>query len=176
MLTSKHAGLGGIAIAVLATNSAYAEPFLWLPTSRGFAVTCKWTCPAVDGGTYYHNAIDYGTPTNSEIRAAAGGKIVVLVNVVPQGFPGGGGYGNHVRIRHPNGYETRYAHLLPNTITVRVGDRVEAGQLLGKSDNTGKSTGPHLHFEVRDSQGRRVNPYGDPPNYTNGCGTNALWA
>ena len=157
-------------------GQARAESFLWLPTQRAFGVTCAWTCPGIGGrGTYDHRATDYGTPTSTNIVSAASGQVVAVLGVIPQGFPGGGGYGNHVRIRHSSGYETRYAHLLPNTITVRVGDRVTAGQFLGLSDNTGKSTGPHLHFEVRDPLGRRVNPYGDPPDYTGGCGPGALW-
>ncbi|MDO8598492.1 MAG: peptidoglycan DD-metalloendopeptidase family protein [bacterium] len=150
---------------------------LYLPTTRQFPVTCRWTCSATGGGTYFHSATDYGTPTNSDIVAAASGEIKYLKDgLAPRQLVSDYQYGNHVRIRHPNGYETRYAHLLPNTITVRVGDSVVAGQLLGKSDNTGKSTGPHLHFEVRDSSGRRVNPYGDPPDYRGGCGPGALWA
>ena len=163
---------------LIGAGSARAEQFLQLPLpSTNFPITCRWTCSNADGSTYYHSATDYGrTGNDTEVRAAATGGVVKAHDGLSSGqmvgkFP----YGNHVRIRHPNGYETRYAHLLPNTITVRVGDRVEAGQFLGKSDNTGKSTGPHLHFEVRDPQGKRVNPYGDPPDYENGCGTNALW-
>ncbi|MBI4142606.1 peptidoglycan DD-metalloendopeptidase family protein [Candidatus Uhrbacteria bacterium] len=156
---------------------ARVSGFLWLPTARQFPVTCRWTCANTGGGTYHHFATDYGTPTSSDIFAALGGEVIrVKDGLRPGQLVNDYQYGNHVRILHNNGYETRYAHLLSGTIVVHEGQRVEAGDLLGKSDNTGKSSGPHLHFEVRNPSGVRVNPYGDPPNYTTGCGPGALWA
>ncbi|MDO8622430.1 MAG: peptidoglycan DD-metalloendopeptidase family protein [bacterium] len=120
--------------------------------------------------------MDYGYPVGTDINAAAAGEIEIVSDGIPTNTVGTGwGFGNHVYIRHPNGYRTIYAHMLPGTIMVRRGDHVEAGQLLGRSDNTGRSSANHLHFEVQDPQRRRVNPYGDPPDYTGGCGPNALW-
>lgn len=66
-----------------------------------------------------------------------------------------GGYGNLVKIKHSDGYETRYAHL--EKIYVKKGQKVNQGQIIGKSGMTGRVTGPHLHFEVR-KDGRPVNP------------------
>ncbi|OGK56832.1 hypothetical protein A3J15_01910 [Candidatus Roizmanbacteria bacterium RIFCSPLOWO2_02_FULL_38_10] len=66
-----------------------------------------------------------------------------------------GGYGCHVRINHANGYESLYAHL--SQINVAVGNGVAKGQTIGRVGSTGRSTGPHLHFEVRQS-GKLVNP------------------
>lgn len=65
------------------------------------------------------------------------------------------GYGKIIIIKHDNGYETRYAHL--SQISTRVGERVEKGELIGKTGNTGRTTGPHLHFEIRKN-GRTLNP------------------
>ena len=94
-----------------------------------------------------HNGIDFRGGRGSPIFAAARGEVV---------FAGRrGGYGNLVEISHGNGMMTRYAHL--SRIDVSVGDSVEAGDTLGGLGSTGRSTGPHLHFEVRIN-GRAVNP------------------
>ena len=65
------------------------------------------------------------------------------------------GYGNYVIIKHSNGYETRYAHLSKRI--AKKGDRVKAGDRIGLAGNTGLSTGPHLHFEIRH-KGNAVDP------------------
>lgn len=73
----------------------------------------------------------------------------------------GGGYGNYVKIKHSDGSYTIYAHLAQNSITVRAGDVVSQGQVIGKMGHSGSSTGPHLHFEIRigsDSSSGRVDP------------------
>ena len=64
-----------------------------------------------------------------------------------------GGYGNYIVIKHSNGTQTLYAHL--SKVSVSVGDEVNTGEVIGKSGNTGRSTGPHLHFEVRGA----TNPF-----------------
>ncbi len=66
-----------------------------------------------------------------------------------------GGYGNIVEVRHANGLETRYAHNQRNLVTE--GDMVSKGQVIAKLGSTGRSTGPHIHFEVRRN-GEAVNP------------------
>jgi murein DD-endopeptidase MepM/ murein hydrolase activator NlpD len=68
-----------------------------------------------------------------------------------------GGYGQAIIVAHPNGWKTLYAHL--SHVMVRNGQYVKQGQMLGKSGNTGRSTGAHLHFEVIDRSGRHENPY-----------------
>lgn len=67
-------------------------------------------------------------------------------------------YGNYVKIRHNNGMYTLYAHLRPNSVKVKVGDKVSAGQIIGYMGNTGHSFGAHLHFEVRDVNNNAINP------------------
>ncbi|WP_051532587.1 peptidoglycan DD-metalloendopeptidase family protein [Fusobacterium perfoetens] len=66
-----------------------------------------------------------------------------------------GGYGNLVKIKHSDGYETRYAHL--NKINVKKGQKIQQGDIIGESGMTGRVTGPHLHFEVRKN-GKTLNP------------------
>lgn len=95
-------------------------------------------------GLHRTNAIDMGTPVGSTVMAAAEGTVVIA--------RGGwnGGYGNYVVIDHPNGTKTLYAH--NSRLLVRVGDKVGRGQAIAKSGSTGRSTGPHLHFEVRGAR------------------------
>lgn len=67
-------------------------------------------------------------------------------------------YGNYVMLRHPNGYYTLYAHMAYNTVQVRVGQTVKRGQRLGYMGNTGASHGGHLHFEIRQPNGYKIDP------------------
>ncbi len=81
----------------------------------------------------------------------------------------GGGFGNHVKIKHSDGSITLYAHMAKDSITVKAGDVVEQGQVIGKMGHSGDSTAVHLHFEIRlgaDSSKSSVNPldYVDPSN------------
>jgi len=83
-----------------------------------------------------HHGIDYATPTGTTIKAAYSGEVI---------FAGRkGGYGKTVIIKHSGGYKTLYAHL--NSYKVHVGKRVKTGECIAYSGNTGRSTGPHLHF------------------------------
>ena len=75
----------------------------------------------------------------------------------------GGGYGNYVKIQHDDGSYTLYGHMAQHSITVRAGDKVGAGQVIGKMGHSGDSTGAHLHFEVRSSSDARL----DPMNFVN---------
>lgn len=100
-----------------------------------------------NGRSAMHSGIDFKGPTGSPIMAAAKGRV---------SFAGRkGGYGKCVEIDHGNGLVTRYAHL--SRIDAKVGQSIEAGETLGGLGSTGRSTGPHLHFEVRIN-GRAVNP------------------
>ena len=99
------------------------------------------------GRSAMHNGIDFKGARGSPILAAATGRVIYAGRK--------GGYGNFVEIDHGNGLTTRYAHL--SRIDVKVGQSVDAGETLGGLGSTGRSTGPHLHFEVR-LNGRAVNP------------------
>ena len=91
------------------------------------------------GGLAMHAGIDFRAPTGTEIRSTGAGKVVTA------GFSGG--YGNMVEIDHGLGLTTRYGHM--SRILVSEGDEIDPGQVLGLSGSTGRSTGPHLHYEVR---------------------------
>lgn len=101
-----------------------------------------------DGG--WHKGLDIRMRTGSSVRSIRYGT------VVDTGWESG--YGYMVTISHPGGYVSRYAHL--SSITTRVGKRVDAGDVIGRSGNTGNSTGPHLHLEVL-----RNGDYIDPLRY-----------
>ena len=94
-------------------------------------------------GIHGYNGIDIGAPVGSEVRAAAAGSVIL----VRGGDGWNGGYGNYLVIKHNKGTQTLYAHL--DSISVLDGETVSQGEAIGYSGNTGHSTGPHLHFEVR---------------------------
>lgn len=101
----------------------------------------------ISGERHQHTGIDFAAPAGSPVRAAGAGTVA---------FAGErGGYGNLVIIRHPDGTETYYAH--QRDLAVRAGQSVVAGETIGTVGSTGRSTGPHLHFELR-RDGRPVNP------------------
>lgn len=91
-------------------------------------------------GLHGHNGKDFGGHIGDAVNAAASGKVIIAKT----GW--NGGYGNYVVIDHPNGQQTLYGHM--SAIMVSSGDTVTQGQRIGSIGNTGKSTGPHLHFEV----------------------------
>jgi murein DD-endopeptidase MepM/ murein hydrolase activator NlpD len=100
------------------------------------------------GAAAMHAGIDLAGPVGTPIYATADGI------VVESGY-NSGGYGNLVKLNHGRGIETRYGHL--STILVSPGQRVTRGQQIGRMGSTGRSTGSHLHYEVR-IDGRAVNP------------------
>ena len=94
-----------------------------------------------------HSGLDFRGPKGAPILAAAKGRVSFVGRK--------SGYGNVVEVDHGNGVMTRYAHM--SAFKSKVGQAVEAGQPIGAIGSTGRSTGPHLHFEVRIN-GRAVNP------------------
>ena len=94
-----------------------------------------------------HTGLDFRAATGDPVRATANGKVVT------SGWQGG--YGRMIEIDHGNGLSTRYGHL--SEINVKVGDIVKIGQVIGAVGSTGRSTGPHLHYETR-IEGDAVDP------------------
>lgn len=101
----------------------------------------------ITGKRRLHEGVDYSAPTGTAIRAATSGTVVKAGSE--------GGYGNYTCIAKDSVYTTCYAH--QSKISVRKGQKVTAGQIIGTVGNTGASTGAHLHFEVRKN-GASVNP------------------
>ena len=100
------------------------------------------------GAAARHMGIDLAGPIGTPIHATADG-------IITEAGWNNGGYGNLIKVDHGRGVETRYAHL--SRITVRPGQRVTRGQVIGQMGSTGRSTGSHLHYEVR-IEGKAVNP------------------
>ena len=96
----------------------------------------------------HHSGIDIANHVGTSIFAARRGEVVFVDYL--------GAYGLMVEIKHPDGYRTRYAHC--NEALVRVGETVSRGDLIARMGNTGRSTGPHLHFEIRSPENIALNP------------------
>ena len=98
--------------------------------------------------TKFHAGMDFTAPRGTPIYATGNGKVI-------QADAANRGYGNHVRIDHGYGYVTLYAHM--RKFNVKVGQQVKRGDVIGYVGNTGKSVGPHCHYEVRKN-GNPINP------------------
>jgi len=114
------------------------------------AVTSKFgyrANPFTNRGRELHSGVDLKGRTGDIVKSTASGRVVFA------GYDGQ--YGNVVKIQHANNYETRYAHL--SRTLVKKGDRIEAGSTIGKVGSTGRSTGPHLHYEILKNN-KKINP------------------
>ncbi len=96
-------------------------------------------------GVHGHNGVDLGSPVGTPIAASAAGTVIISK-------VGGwnGGYGSYIVIQHDNGTQTLYAHNSNNIVSV--GEKVERGQTIGYVGLTGKTSGPHVHFEIRGAK------------------------
>ena len=125
-------------------------------SSKGFikpVKSGKITAQIYYSSVKYHGAVDFGVSVGTPVYAAADGIVVTST------WGGSDSYGYYVKIKHYNGYYTLYAHA--SSLVAKVGQEVKQGDLIMYSGNTGNSTGPHLHYEVRKSPGGyndRVNP------------------
>lgn len=97
----------------------------------------------------FHGGVDYAAPTGTAIYASGTGTIEMARYV--------NGYGNYIKIRHNSEYETAYGHMSKYASGMRPGVKVKQGQIIGYVGSTGRSTGPHLHFEIL-RKGQRIDP------------------
>jgi murein DD-endopeptidase MepM/ murein hydrolase activator NlpD len=118
------------------------------PTAGRYSSSFGTRVDPLDHTHRAHNGLDIAAREGTPVVAAAGGVV--------ERAGAAGTYGNLVVLRHTDGSETRYAHL--SAINVQKGDTVAAGTPIGAVGTTGRSTGPHLHFEVR-RDGRPVDPW-----------------
>lgn len=148
---------GGIGFATGGENSTVTGASVTNTGGRGFTlihpvngpITCKYgTKDELHPSGHY--AIDYGVPTGTPVKAAAAGTVVAVGS-----GSGSRSYGNNIEISHVDGFSTLYAHL--NSSNVRIGQKVAQGEVVAQSGNTGFSSGPHLHFELKKN-GAKVDP------------------
>ncbi|MCP3903755.1 MAG: M23 family metallopeptidase [Planctomycetes bacterium] len=119
-----------------------------MPVQGWFSHGFGWRKDPWTGGRQFHRGIDIVADSGTPVRAPADGVVSRTVRVAD--------LGKSIDVSHGFGYVTRYAHL--SEILVRPGQRVRRGDVIGSVGSTGRSTGPHLHYEVF-REGRRVNPW-----------------
>ncbi|MFI8290729.1 M23 family metallopeptidase [Streptomyces sp. ms191] len=126
----------------------------WVKPVAGYSLSASFN----QGGAMWahkHSGQDFAVPVGTTVKAAGAGTVV---KAGPYGGGDGPAYGNAVVIKHANGKYSQYAHL--SKIKVHIGQKVGAGQKIALSGNTGNSSGPHLHFEIRTTPnyGSALNP------------------
>ena len=123
------------------------------PDAGSVSATGSWIWPTagnITQGFYpWHKGSDIANKSGGSVLAADSGVVVMA------GWPDNIGYGNRILIDHGNGYQTLYAHL--SKVSVQAGQAVNRGAVIGGMGSTGRSTGIHLHFEIRTA-GRNINP------------------
>lgn len=164
MLIAARQGNADLASQIVTTKDR-AEPLTGvslakLRISSGFG---RRPDPLVRGSRM-HGGLDLPAAWGTTVRAAGSGIV--------RRAGWAGGYGNLIEIAHLDGTSTRYGHL--SSILVQTGERVSAGQRIGGVGSTGRSTGPHLHFEVRRN-GAPINPF-DVPTYSVGDQYVTTWS
>ncbi|MFF0062812.1 M23 family metallopeptidase [Streptomyces sp. NPDC005279] len=146
------------AVKVAAAKAVKAKPakkaVAWVKPVTGYTLSASFN----QGGAMWshkHSGQDFAVPVGTQVKAAHGG---VVVKAGPNGGGDGSAYGNAIVIKHANGNYSQYAHL--SKIDVSAGQTVKTGQDIARSGNTGNSSGPHLHFEIRTTPdyGSAVNP------------------
>lgn len=133
----------GEAVSIVSKPSSSSKP-----STSSISYSGYYMRPIIGGiktqGTHGHNGVDLASSYRANILASAVGEVIIART----GW--NGGYGTYVVIKHGNGTQTLYGHL--SSLAVRVGDSVSQGQIIGKMGSTGKSTGVHLHFEIRGAR------------------------
>ncbi|MFJ2719113.1 M23 family metallopeptidase [Streptomyces sp. NPDC087437] len=148
------AGVASAAETTAAPHAAVAQAAAWTAPVKQFALSAGFN-QAGGHWAHKHSGQDFAVPTGTKVVAANAGTVV---KAGPNGAGDGPAYGNAVVIKHANGTYSQYAHL--SRVDVRIGQAVATGQHIALSGNTGNSTGPHLHFEIRTTPnyGSALNP------------------
>ncbi|MEV4917858.1 M23 family metallopeptidase [Streptomyces tirandamycinicus] len=161
MVVGAGAGVASADTVQSAPAAAEAKPAAqkakagaWVKPVSGYTLTASFN----QGGAMWshkHSGQDFAVPVGTPVKAVSSG---VVVKAGPNGGGDGSAYGNAVVIKHANGKYSQYAHL--SKINVNVGQTVNTGKLIALSGNTGNSSGPHLHFEIRTTPnyGSALNP------------------
>lgn len=132
-------------------TAPYRAPYA---VASGHPVSQAWPDTVTHTTRASQHAIDIAMPVGTDIHAARGGLVVEIESrEFRSGHDAGLGIANRVRILHDDGTFAIYAHLNRNSVRVRAGERVERGQYIADSGNTGYSSGPHLHFAVMRNAG-----------------------
>ncbi|MFF7180275.1 peptidoglycan DD-metalloendopeptidase family protein [Streptomyces sp. NPDC008121] len=142
------------AVAKKAAPKAAKKKAAWVKPVGGYTLTASFN----QGGSMWshkHSGQDFAVPVGTAVKAAGAGTVV---KAGPNGGGDGPAYGNAIVVKHANGKYSQYAHL--SKINVYPGQKVGAGQKIALSGNTGNSSGPHLHFEIRTTPnyGSALNP------------------
>lgn len=155
-------GAAGVATAAAGTGATGAvqaqaaakKAASWVDPVKKYTLSASFN-QAGNMWSSTHSGQDFAVPSGTKVVAAHGGTVVKAGG---NGAGDGSAYGNAVVIRHGNGTYSQYAHL--SRISVKIGQVVTTGQRIALSGNTGNSSGPHLHFEIRTtaSYGSAVDP------------------
>ncbi|MGB7433529.1 MAG: M23 family metallopeptidase [Ahrensia sp.] len=146
---SMHMNALKVALDELDATRAQVKKFPVANPANGFSLSSRFgnRRDPIIGRTAFHAGLDFRTPTGTPIKASGDGVVIKAGR--------NGGYGKMVEIKHPSGLTTRYAHL--SKIYVKKGQAVATGSTVGAAGSTGRSTGPHLHYEVRQN-GKPLDP------------------
>ncbi|MCP5054966.1 MAG: peptidoglycan DD-metalloendopeptidase family protein [bacterium] len=125
---------------VQANQTAHNHPLrMEQPVESDVTSQFGWRTDPLDGKHRFHHGIDFKVPPNTPVKSFMDGEVI---------FSGWeDGYGNMVEIKHSNGINSRYGH--NSSLLVTKGEKVKAGAVIARSGSSGRSTGPHLHFEIR---------------------------
>ncbi|MEW2549656.1 M23 family metallopeptidase [Streptomyces sp. NPDC047002] len=145
---AKAAKAKAVKVAAAKKAASWIDPVTHYKLTAGFD----------DSGSHWvhkHSGQDYAVPIGTAVHAVHTGTVV---KAGPHGAGDGDAYGNAIVIRHSDGKYSQYAHL--SRVEVHVGENVKTGEEIAKSGNTGNTTGPHLHFEIRNTPdyGSAINP------------------
>lgn len=153
VIPSSDLSAAAIAAATTASEMPASAPSVKGTHTGGYGLIVPLHYTLVSRGVSAdHAGIDFATPVGTPVAATKSGVVTIADS---SGW--NGGYGKTILINHGDGLASRYGHL--SQVDVRVGEHVTQGEIIGYSGNTGRSTGPHLHFEVRIN-GRVIDPFG----------------